>query len=99
MPEKLRDNWIRQAWLRQLFALVVLLAIWEAIGRAGMLNPLYLPTPSRIGAALFELFAYGRISRRRSRPRSAVSRSALRSVSCSVSPPRWCRFSPSSLSR
>ena len=61
MPEKLRDNWVRQAWLRQLFALVVLLAIWEAIGRAGMLNPLYLPTPSRIGAALFELFADGRI--------------------------------------
>jgi NitT/TauT family transport system permease protein len=26
-----------------------------------MLNPLYLPTPSRIGAALFELFADGRI--------------------------------------
>jgi len=61
MPEKLRDNWVRQAWLRQLFALVVLLAIWEAIGRAGMLNPLYLPTPSRISAALFELFADGRI--------------------------------------
>src|SRR5262249_546286 len=61
MPEKLHDNWVRQAWLRQLFALVVLLAIWEAIGRAGMLNPLYLPTPSQISAALFKLFADGRI--------------------------------------
>lgn len=51
----------RYAWIRQLIALVVLLAIWEAAGRAGMLNPLFLPSPSRIGAALVDLFSDGRI--------------------------------------
>jgi NitT/TauT family transport system permease protein len=51
----------RYAWARQLVAFCLVLAIWEAAGRAGMLNPLYLPTPSRIGAALIELFADGRI--------------------------------------
>ena len=51
----------RYAWLRQLIAFASLLAIWEAAGHAGMLNPLFLPSPSRIGAALVELFADGRI--------------------------------------
>jgi NitT/TauT family transport system permease protein len=51
----------RSAWLRQLLALAVFLALWEAAGRAGMLNPLYAPNPSRIWAALYELFADGRI--------------------------------------
>ena len=55
----LRDP--RYTWLRQLAALAVLLAIWELAGRAGMLNPLYVPPPSKIGAALVELFADGRI--------------------------------------
>ncbi|MFY9835056.1 MAG: ABC transporter permease [Xanthobacteraceae bacterium] len=40
---------------------MVLLAIWEAAGRAGMLNPLFLPSPSQIGAALVDLFSDGRI--------------------------------------
>ncbi len=48
-------------WARQLVAFLVLLGLWEAAGRAGMLNPLYLPSPSQIGAALFDLFADGRI--------------------------------------
>jgi NitT/TauT family transport system permease protein len=51
----------RYSWARQLVALVMLLALWEAAGRAGMLNPLYLPSPSQIGAALFDLFSDGRI--------------------------------------
>ena len=51
----------RYSWARQLVALVLLLALWEAAGRAGMLNPLYLPSPSQIGAALFDLFSDGRI--------------------------------------
>jgi NitT/TauT family transport system permease protein len=51
----------RYAWARQLIALLVLLAVWEAAARAGMLNPLYLPSPSRIGAALMDLFSDGRI--------------------------------------
>ena len=31
----------------------VLLALWEVAGRAGMLNPMYVPMPSRVGAALY----------------------------------------------
>jgi NitT/TauT family transport system permease protein len=51
----------RYSWVRQIVALLILLALWEAAGRAGMLNPLYLPSPSQIGAALFDLFSDGRI--------------------------------------
>ena len=51
----------RYAWMRQLLAFAVLLVVWEAAGRAGMLNPLFAPSPSRIWDALYELFADGRI--------------------------------------
>ena len=51
----------RYAWARQLIALAILIAVWEAAGRAGMLNPLYAPSPSQIAAALYDLFADGRI--------------------------------------
>ncbi len=51
----------RYAWVRQLAAFALLLAVWEAAGRADMLNPMYAPNPSRIGAALIELFSDGRI--------------------------------------
>jgi len=51
----------RHSWVRQVAALLILLALWEAAGRASMLNPLYLPSPSQIGAALVELFSDGRI--------------------------------------
>ena len=51
----------RYAWLRQLLAFVVLLALWECAGRPGLLNPLYAPTPLHIWDALYELFADGRI--------------------------------------
>jgi NitT/TauT family transport system permease protein len=51
----------RYGWVRQVVALLILLALWEAAGHAGMLNPLYLPSPSQIGAALVELFSDGRI--------------------------------------
>jgi sulfonate transport system permease protein len=51
----------RWAWLRQLATFAVLLGIWEAAGRAGLLNPLFMPTPGQIGAALVDLFADGRI--------------------------------------
>ena len=50
-----------RAWARQLAALIVLLVIWEAAGRAGLLNPLYVPRPSQIAAALIDLFGSGRI--------------------------------------
>ncbi len=49
------------AWVRQLAAFAILLAIWEASGRAGLLNPLYAPAPSQIAAALVDLFNSGRI--------------------------------------
>jgi NitT/TauT family transport system permease protein len=51
----------RYTWIRQLAVFASLLAIWEAAGRAGMLNPMYAPSPSGIGAALTELFSDGRI--------------------------------------
>jgi NitT/TauT family transport system permease protein len=51
----------RYAWIRQLVAFALFLAIWEAAGRAGLLNPLYAPSPGAIGAALVELFSDGRI--------------------------------------
>ena len=51
----------RYAWLRRLIALGLVLALWEAAGRAGWLNPLFAPSPSRVWAALVDLFADGRI--------------------------------------
>ncbi len=51
----------RHAWVRQTVALVLTLAAWEGLSRAGLLNPLYAPAPSRIAAALVELFADGSI--------------------------------------
>jgi len=54
-------NPLKYVWARQLLALAVALSLWEAAGWAGWLNPLYLPAPSRIGAALVELFSQGSI--------------------------------------
>ena len=51
----------RWKWMRQLAAFAGLLLLWEAAGRAGLLNPLFVPSPSLIGSALYELFADGRI--------------------------------------
>ena len=51
----------RYVWVRQTVALVLTLTVWEALSRAGLLNPLYAPAPSRIAAALVELFADGSI--------------------------------------
>ena len=51
----------RHAWLRQLAALTIVLMVWEAAGRGHLLNPLFAPSPSQIGAALVDLFGSGRI--------------------------------------
>ena len=51
----------RWKWIRQLVAFAFLLLLWEAAGRAELLNPLFVPSPSLIGGALYELFAHGRI--------------------------------------
>src|SRR5713226_7498024 len=50
-----------RVWLRQLAVLVVFLALWELAGRAGLLNPLYVPRPSAVAAVLLELFGSGTI--------------------------------------
>jgi NitT/TauT family transport system permease protein len=52
---------MRGVLLRQLLALVVVLGLWQAAGAAGMLNPLYMPTPVAIGRALVQLFGEGTI--------------------------------------
>src|SRR4029077_197685 len=51
----------RYAWLRRLIALALVLALWEGAGRAGWLNPLFAPSPSKVWVALVDLFADGRI--------------------------------------
>jgi NitT/TauT family transport system permease protein len=51
----------RYVWLRQAAAFAVLLIAWEAAGRAQLLNPLFMPSPSQIGAALVDLFGSGSI--------------------------------------
>ena len=51
----------RYAWMRQLGVFACLVAVWEAAGRADMLNPMYAPSPGRIAAALADLFSDGRI--------------------------------------
>ena len=51
----------KYALIRQFIAFSLLLLLWQAAGWAGMLNPLYMPTPSDIWRALVELFAGGRI--------------------------------------
>ena len=50
------------AWIRQLAALTLFLLVWEAAGRADLLNPLYVPSPSRIAGALIEIFASSALS-------------------------------------
>src|SRR2546423_2289129 len=51
----------RHRLARQLAAFAAVIAAWEAAGRAGLLNPMYAPSPGRIGAVLVELFATGSI--------------------------------------
>jgi NitT/TauT family transport system permease protein len=47
--------------LRQFGWLAALLIVWEGAGRAGWLNPLYMPMPSAVAVTLYELFAQGTI--------------------------------------
>jgi NitT/TauT family transport system permease protein len=46
---------------RQLIGLAVLLIVWQAAANAGWLNPLYMPSPLKIWAALVQLFGAGTI--------------------------------------
>jgi NitT/TauT family transport system permease protein len=52
---------LQKVWLRQLLALVVFLAGWEALERAGVLDPFYAPPPSEVARVLFGVFADGSI--------------------------------------
>jgi len=51
----------RTAWLRKTAAAVVLVAVWEACSDLGYFDPLYMPAPSKVAVALFQLFAQGTI--------------------------------------
>ncbi|HXR85832.1 MAG TPA: ABC transporter permease [Stellaceae bacterium] len=46
---------------RQLIGLAVLLIVWQWAADAGWLNPLYMPSPLKIWAALVQLFGTGTI--------------------------------------
>ena len=46
---------------RQLIGLAVLLTVWQLASNAGWLNPLYMPSPVKIWAALVQLFGSGSI--------------------------------------
>jgi NitT/TauT family transport system permease protein len=47
--------------VRRLVVLGIMLALWEELARFGVLNPFYVPPPSKVVATLFELFADGEI--------------------------------------
>src|SRR6266581_3140847 len=47
--------------VRRLLALVIVLGLWEALAQFGVLDPFYLPPPSKVSATLFALFADGEI--------------------------------------
>jgi NitT/TauT family transport system permease protein len=46
---------------RQLLGLAIFIALWQGAAQAGWLNPLYVPAPLKIGAALVTLFGSGSI--------------------------------------
>jgi NitT/TauT family transport system permease protein len=52
---------LHKVWLRQLLALLVFVAGWEALARAGVLDPFYAPPPSEVARVLFGVFADGSI--------------------------------------
>jgi NitT/TauT family transport system permease protein len=47
--------------VRRVIALAILLGLWEALSRLGVLNPFYMPPPSKVAATLYALFADGDI--------------------------------------
>jgi NitT/TauT family transport system permease protein len=47
--------------VRRLVALGALLAVWETLARLALLDPFYMPAPSRVGAVLLDLVAGGSI--------------------------------------
>ncbi len=47
--------------VRRLVTLGIVLVLWEALVRFGVINPFYVPAPSKVSATLFDLFADGEI--------------------------------------
>jgi NitT/TauT family transport system permease protein len=47
--------------IRRFLVLVIFLGLWEALARVGVLNPFYVPPPSKVAATLVSLFADGEI--------------------------------------
>lgn len=52
---------LAQVWLRRVLALTLLVGLWEAASRGGLIDPFYFPAPSRIAAVMGELVIEGRI--------------------------------------
>src|SRR5690349_9136417 len=53
-----RTYWQRnENWLLGALSMLIFLALWEGAVRAGLVNPLFSSSPSRIGAAAIEMFA------------------------------------------
>ena len=52
---------LERLWVRRALALSALVLLWEAAGRAGLLNPLYASAPSEVAAVALGLFADGSI--------------------------------------
>jgi NitT/TauT family transport system permease protein len=50
-------RWFSHRAVRRSLALVLLLAVWEALARLGVLNPFYAPPPSTVAQVLASLFA------------------------------------------
>src|SRR6476661_4433593 len=48
-------------WSIQAGMLALLLVVWEVLARYGVIDPFYMPPPSRVGGALLELFLSGEI--------------------------------------
>jgi NitT/TauT family transport system permease protein len=51
----------RHVAVRRAVALVILVALWEAASRAGLINPFYAPAPSKVAEVLATLFSDGAI--------------------------------------
>ena len=52
---------MQKPWARQVLAVGALIVLWEALSRAGLINPFYAPPPSTVATTLFQLFAGGAI--------------------------------------
>lgn len=55
------SDWLSKSWVRRSLGGLAFLAMWEVLGRAGVIDPFYAPPPTVVGAALVNLFADGGI--------------------------------------